>query len=36
MVNFDVLQGIGLRRNMGIDAGGAVFGIGKVEYGAPF
>jgi len=36
MVNFDVLQGIGLGRNMGIYAGGAVFGLGKVEYGVPF
>ena len=36
MVNFDVLQGIGLRKNMGINAVGAVFGIRKVEYGAPF
>jgi len=36
MVDFDVLQGIGLRRSMGTNGGGAVFGIRKVEYGAPF
>ena len=36
MVNLNVLQRIGLGRNMGIDTSGAVFGVGEVEYGTPF
>ena len=36
MVNLNVLQRIGLGRNVGIDAGRAVFGIREVELRTPF
>ena len=33
---FYVLQRIGFRRNVAIDTGGAVFGVGEMENGTPF
>ena len=36
VVHLYVLQRIGFGRNVGIDTGGAVFGVGEMENGTPF